>query len=106
MARKAPDHINRLVGAQQYRLMQYVEKDYTISQKTDIEFAGIAAAALNFSVSKANVAGCRDALGIISNRELARQEKAQPTKMFERVAALEAAVASLTRRMDAWEHTP
>lgn len=103
MARKSPESLNRLMANQQYRLMQYVEKDYTISKKNDGEFAAIAAAALGFPVSIGNIQGCREALSIISNRDLARQEKKTPTKMFERVTALEAAVLALTVRMDAWE---
>jgi len=85
MARTAPETINRLTLAQQYKLIQFVEIHYVESKQTDEAFALLAAKELNMSVTKGNINGCREALGLMSNRDVAREEAKKPKNRLEAI---------------------
>lgn len=76
--RKAPESINRLTMAQQFSLLKYMESDYVSSGLLDTGFAIRAAEYLGFPLTAANICGCREALGMKSNRDLKREQAKQP----------------------------
>jgi len=83
MARKSPESINRLVLSQQFTLLKYMETNYVSSGLLDTEFAVKAAADLGFTLTAANIQGCREALGMKSNRDLKREQAKQPRNRLE-----------------------
>ena len=85
MARKAPESINRLVLSQQFAVLKYMEANYVSSGLLDGEFAAKASADLNIPLTAANIYGCREALGMKSNRDLKREQAKQPKNRLEEI---------------------
>ena len=83
--RKPPESTNRLVLAQQYELIKYTEKNYVEFKLLDTPFATKASEELGFPVTAGNIQGCREALGLISNRDLFRAEKKAPKNRLQEI---------------------
>jgi len=93
MARIAPETVNRLNLANQYKLIQYVETEYRKSGLTFVVFAKQAAEALGFPVTSGNISGCCEALNLPSNREVARDQT--PATVLARLDRIEAVLKKL-----------
>ena len=85
MARKAPESINRLIMAQQFSLLKFMESDYVASGELDTEFAVRATNHLGFNITAANIHAAREALGLKSNRDLKREQAKQPCNRLEHI---------------------
>lgn len=85
--RTRPEQINRLILSQQFTLLKYMEQNYVSSKMFDAEFATKASADLGFQITAGNIQGCREALGMKSNRDLQREESKRPKNRLEEIEA-------------------
>ncbi len=85
--RKTPESINRLTLSQQFALLKYMEQNYVQSKLFDTEFAAKATNDLGFPITTGNIQGCREALGMKSNRDLQREENKRPKNRLEEIEA-------------------
>ena len=83
--RTPPVSINRLQLSQQFALMKLVEAEYAASKKLDVDFAVYAQSLLGFTVSIGNIQGCREALGLQSNRDALWEENKKPKNRLEAI---------------------
>jgi len=100
MARKAPESINRLVLSQQFNLLKYMETNYVSSGLLDTEFAVKASTELGFPLTAANIHGCREALGLKSNRDLKREQAKQPKNRLEQIEQRLERLEALAKELD------
>lgn len=79
--RIAPTNVHKLVAAEQFKLMKFVESNYVTMRLNDDQFAVDAEKSLGFKVTKHNVSGARRALGVESTVDRkARENKEAKAK--------------------------
>lgn len=101
MARIPGNKVNTLDGAQRFKLMKLMEAQYTTAGLHDTEFADKATAELGFTVTRANVQGAREALGIESTLEVEkRQREHSPATRLVTIEARLAALENWVRKFD------
>lgn len=94
--------VNRLTDRQKFQLIKLVEEHYPTLHLPDNAFADWAAGNLGFPITDANVASAREVLGTPSTRAVKREAAKAPSQLAARVATLEAQVAAIERRVDAY----
>lgn len=100
MARIPGNKVNTLDGAQRYKLMKLVEAGYTAAALHDTEFAVKMAEELGFPVTRANVQGAREALGIESTLDAERRQRHEPQTRLDRIEARLAAIEAWIKAFD------
>ena len=106
----------KLTLGHSFKLMEYIEKNYSNLNVTDAEFASVASHALGFDVAESHVLNRRQELGIKSTKEITREKARAEAAMrqaerAERVArmqqektkpvVLDEGVEELLKRIDA-----
>lgn len=99
LADKAPTPTGRsmMTMKDKFRLMELVRDEYASRGQSDNDFAAYARVKLAFYCTGNNVAGCRDAFGIPSSREVAAMQN--PDMLVKRVEELERVVAHIKHNL-------